>query len=190
LIFSPTTLDENHDKRANALHSLIPELTSFYPGDEFSCSAFPELKHLIHTGHKTIRGTSKFKESMFYAKMENTNERIEGTSPETTALECYKEGSVIATYSNQDLVSHSESVLSGVEDSDSPIFMTLSLQYPLAIASLIACASEQKKLFIPSTFSLDEITKQFQYQKSETLICDSALYSAPAGAAELETKPK
>jgi len=51
---------------------LIPELATFLPGDEFKCEAFPKLKSLIHTGHKTIRGTTKFKENMNYAKKENT----------------------------------------------------------------------------------------------------------------------
>ena len=53
-LFSPTTLDDEGNKRANQVHSLIPELDSFYPGDAFECEAFPHLEHLIHTGHKTI----------------------------------------------------------------------------------------------------------------------------------------
>ncbi len=47
-------------------------MAGFQDGDEFKCESFPKLTHLIHTGHKTIRGTSKFKENMLYAKQENT----------------------------------------------------------------------------------------------------------------------
>ncbi len=180
LLFSPMTLDESHEKRANALHGLIPELGSLYPGQEFTSSEFPNLKHVIHTGHKTIMGCSKFKETMFYAKMENTNHRIPGVSPEDTALECYQNGNRVASYSNQELVSHAESVHSDYLDGDKPVFVTLSMQYPLALASLIGAAHGQKKVFVPATYSLDEISKQLKMQESSTLICDSGLYAAPA----------
>ena len=72
-MFSPTTLDDQGVKRANALHTLIPELSEFYPGDAFSSSEFPDLEHVMHTGHKTIRGMTKFKENMFYAKRRHTH---------------------------------------------------------------------------------------------------------------------
>lgn len=89
LLFSPTTLDDNSEKRANSIYSLIPELSGFYPGDEFACETFPALKTLMHTGHKTIRGATKFKENMLYTKKALTNHRIPGTTAEATALECY-----------------------------------------------------------------------------------------------------
>jgi len=71
-IYSPSTLNSSNEKRANEIYKLIPELASFFPGDEFSCAAFPSLKNLIHTGHKTIRGTCKFKETMTYATQNTT----------------------------------------------------------------------------------------------------------------------
>ena len=73
MIFSPATVDEkSKEKRANEIFKLMPELGGLLPGDEFRTALFPKLQSLIHTGHKTIRGTSKFKESMLYAKKENT----------------------------------------------------------------------------------------------------------------------
>ena len=71
---------------------MIPELATFLPGDEFKCEAFPKLKSLIHTGHKTIRGTTKFKENMNYAKKENTLLWVPGTDANSTAFECFKGG--------------------------------------------------------------------------------------------------
>lgn len=72
LIFSPSTLNFDNTKRANEIYTLIPEISSFQLGDNFSCKAFPDLKVLMHTGHKSIRGASKFKENMSYVKKENT----------------------------------------------------------------------------------------------------------------------
>ena len=130
LLFSPTTVDEHGEKRANALHEHIPEIDSMYPGDEFSCAAFPELQHLIHTGHKTIHGMTKFKESMLYTKRRHTHQRIAGTSPETTVLECYRNGSKVASFTNQELVDKSDSFWSKSIASHgtlSPVFVTLSM---------------------------------------------------------------
>jgi acyl-CoA synthetase (AMP-forming)/AMP-acid ligase II len=160
LLFSPMTLDENKEKRANSLHSLIPELESIYPGDEFSCSAFPSLKHLIHTGHKTIPGTVKFKETMFYAKKANTNFRIPGCTADSTAFECYQNGNRIASYTNSEIVEHAESVhRQHFASTTKPVYVALNLQYPLAFASFIGAAANQKKVFVPGSYLLDEITK-------------------------------
>jgi len=129
LLFSPTTLNDNSDKRANLIHSLIPELSSFYPGDEFACEEFPALKTLMHTGHKTIRGTTKFKENMLYTKKALTNHRIPGTTPETTALECYKDGSKIQSFTQEQLVAQAELIFDShiaSTNSQIPVFSTVS----------------------------------------------------------------
>lgn len=44
LIFSPGTVNEaSKEKRANEIFGIIPELSSFLPGDEFKTAAFPKL---------------------------------------------------------------------------------------------------------------------------------------------------
>ena len=45
----------------------MPEPDSYYPGDELKLSNYPNLKNIVQTGHKNIRGTIKFKDSLVYA---------------------------------------------------------------------------------------------------------------------------
>jgi len=144
LVFSPGTVDEkSKEKRANELFKLIPELGGLLPGDEFKTALFPKLQTLIHTGHKTIRGTSKFKESMLYAKKENTSLRVPGTDANTVAFECFKGGEQLKSYTNQDLVSYAGKIASTHYTLDplSPIYMSLSFTYPLGFAAFLAAAS-------------------------------------------------
>lgn len=142
----------------------MPELSSYYPGDQIDLANFPSLKHLMHTGHKTIRGTTKFKENMFYAKKAFTNYRIAGSSPDALALECYRNGSQVTSFSNSDLVSQAESLLNNhlsSADSAHPIFMTLNTSYPLGLAAILGSAIGQKKIFHPATYNLKDIMHSF-----------------------------
>ena len=181
LLFSPTTLDSEGNKRANSLHTLIPELSGLYPGDEFSCDAFPELKHLIHTGHKTIRGMSKFKENMFYAKRRHTNRWIAGTTPDATALEAYKGGNLHKSFTNEQLVDQSGALWTSNfkrDDNLNPVFLTLPLSYPLGFATLLGAAANKSKVFVPSTYSLNSIAEAFKTQGADTLVCEQAMYES------------
>ena len=174
LIFSPSTLNQGNEKRANEIYKLVPEIAAFHAGDEFSCKNFPSLKTLMHTGHKTIRGASKFKENMSYVKKENTLLRIPGTSPEAVAIECYKGGEKFKQYSNSEIVKLADSFAKAHLSSKdlTPIFLTLTLSYPLGLVTLLGCAQAGRKAYLPASYNLSDIVAGFETQHSKTLVCD------------------
>ena len=67
LYFSPSTSNADKSTRLTYLQKLMPELDSYYPGDELKLSNYPNLKNIVQTGHKNIRGTLKFKDSLVFA---------------------------------------------------------------------------------------------------------------------------
>jgi|JI10StandDraft_1071094.scaffolds.fasta_scaffold1391212_1 hypothetical protein len=124
---------------------------------------FPKLTNVIHTGHKTIRGTSKFKESMLYAKKDNISLRIPGTEASWIAFECYWGGEMVKQYTNEDLVNAANEFASKYYNQDplNPIYLTLSLSTPLGFSAFLAAASSGRKIFHPSSYTLNELAKGF-----------------------------
>ena len=59
-----------------------------------------------------------------------------------------------------------------------PLFLTLSLSYPLGFACLLGAASHKSKVFVPSTYSLNSIAHAFKTQGADTLVCESAMYQS------------
>lgn len=179
LLISPHTKLDGNNQRANLLLDLIPELTESRPGQKFASDNFPNLTNIIHTGHVTIRGTTKFKENMLYTHRSLTNYRIANPEADGVAFECYKGGEQICSYTNSELIAKAEDIwknyLKG-EDKQLPIFLTLSLQYPLGFATLLSSIMNGRKVFVPSTFNISKIAKSFGYQKSEVLICEEDVY--------------
>jgi hypothetical protein len=118
----------------------------------------------MHTGHKTIRGASKFKENMSYVTKDNTLLRIPGTSPETVAILSYWGGMVHKQYTNAEIVELSEQFsASHLKGEDiSPVYLSLTLSYPLGMVALIGCAAAGWKAYIPSTYNLADITSGLQ----------------------------
>jgi len=57
-----------------------------------------------------------------------------------------------------------------------PIFMSLDLETPLGFASFLANASNQRKVFIPSTFNASTILKSVRTQQSPDLVCDEDFF--------------
>ena len=45
----------------------MPELATMYAGDEIALSKYPNLKHVVQTGHSAIRGVNKFRDLAVYA---------------------------------------------------------------------------------------------------------------------------
>ncbi len=45
------------------------------------------------------------------------------------------------------------------------------------MATFLANAANQKKVFVPSTFNVSKIMKSLQLQKTDLLVCDAELYS-------------
>lgn len=57
-----------------------------------------------------------------------------------------------------------------------PVFMSLDLETPLGFASFLANASNQRKVFVPSTFNMSTILKSVGAQQSHDLVCDKDFY--------------
>jgi hypothetical protein len=179
LLVSPHTRLDGNNQRANLLLDLVPELASAYPGERVLFSNFPNLKNIIHTGHVSIRGTTKFKESMLYTNKSLTNLRIPGPSEDALAMECYIKGDQVSSLTQSELVSKAEEIwkeyLNG-DDKNLPVFLTLSLQYPLGFATFIGSLMNGRKVFIPSTYNVAKIAKNFHTQKSDVLICEDEVF--------------
>jgi len=67
LLISPDTAVADKQIRADFLASLMPELSKMYLGDELKLAKFPQLKQIVQTGFKHIRGVNLFKDLTVYA---------------------------------------------------------------------------------------------------------------------------
>lgn len=179
LLLSPHTKLDGKTQRANLLMDLVPELADAYPGQRIEFSNFPNLRSVMHTAHTTIRGTSKFKENMLYTKKSLTNLRMEGSEAKNLAMECYSQGDKVASLTNGDLIKKAKQIwkshLNG-DDKTLPVFLTLSLQYPLGFATFLSSVMNGRKVFIPSTYNIAKITKSFNFQKSDVLVCEDEVF--------------
>jgi len=64
--------------------------------------------------------------------------------------------------------------------------MSLNLETPLGFATFLANASNQRKVFVPSSFNMSSIIKSLGRQESTELVCDKDFYEleAPGPMAE------
>lgn len=180
LMLSPHTKTDGTNQRANLLLDILPELVSSYPGQDITFRDFPNLKHVVHTGHVSIRGTTKFKENMLYTKKSLTNFRIPGCNSTDLALECFSKGKLLESYTHKDITSKADELWRkylNTDDKIHPVFLTVSLKYPLGLATLIACTQNGRKVFIPSTYNIAKIAKSFSHQKSDVLVCEEDVFS-------------
>lgn len=180
LLVSPHTKSSENNQRANQLLDLVPELIRAKPGEKVKFDHFPHLTNVIHTGHVSIRGATKFKETMLYAKKSMTNLRIPGSESNSLAMECFSGGDRVASLTNHEFVKSAVEIWDRYLNGDNkllPVFLTLSLQYPLGFASLLACVHGGRKAFVPSTYNLAKIAKSFNNQKSDVLICEDDLFN-------------
>ena len=189
LLLSPHTKQDGNHKRANLLLELMPELADYYPGQKLVIDNFPNLTNIIHTGHSTIRGTNKFKESLVYTKPHLTNMKIHGSAKSDLAMEFYSKGDLLTSLTNDELLKKAKEVWKKyLSDGEKhlPVFMTLSLQTPLGFASFLASVTNGRKVFVPSTYNMAKISKSFNFQRSDVLVCDEEVYNfeAPEHKAE------
>jgi hypothetical protein len=183
LLISPHTKNDGKQQRANILLELIPELSEHFPGQSLSIDNFPNLSNIMHTGHSTIRGTIKFKESLLYTNPRYSNLKIPGASGDNLAFEFYEKGDLKTSMTNAELLKESKDVwnkyLKG-GDSTYPVFLTLSLTTPLGFVTFISSITNGRKVFVPGTYNMAKITKSFGFQRSDTLVCDKEVYNFEA----------
>lgn len=189
LMFSPHTKVDGHNQRANLLLELMPELIDHRPGQNLNVDNFPELRNVIHTGHSTIRGTTKFKETLLYTKPNLTTLKLPGTTGDANAIEYYKEGEYVSAITNTEILGKSKEVWNShlsQGNKSLPVFLTLSLQTPLGFTTFISSITNGRKVFVPSSYNVAKIAKSFGFQKSDLLVCDEALYSFEAPEHKVE----
>ena len=69
--------------------------------------------------------------------------------------------------------------------------MSLDLETPLGFATFMANASNQRKVFIPSTFNMSTILRSVSAQQATDLVCDQDFYELQApGPVAAEYKEK
>ena len=181
-MLSPSTVisQDGHNTltRQTYLHKLMPELHSLYPGDELALQNYPHLKQIVQLSHTTIRGVIKYKDSMVYANPRLSNQQLPENAASDVSYVTYQNGKESSTITSGDMTSYSQSLWSNhlSQTSESPLFLTLNLETPLALASVLAANINFKKVYIPATFSMTQILGKIHTQKSHILICDQELF--------------
>ena len=126
-----------------------------------------------------------------------------------TIFECYRNGSRVSSITSGELAEYSSELWSkhfsatsgdttdphlfNVEvtggQTAKPVFVSLDLESPLGFATFLANASNQRKVFIPSTFNLSKVLKSIKTQASVDLVCDKAVFELePPGPLAQEYK--
>ena len=102
---------------------------------------------------------------MVYANPKLTTLSIPENSPSDTVFESYANGRQVASHSNSDIVSLSERMYSThfSQAGNSPVFMCLDLETPLALASFLGNNANMHKVFIPGTFNMNKIMEDIKH---------------------------
>jgi len=182
VIFSPSTqTDEENTTRLTFLQKLMPELSTLYSGEEMNLAKYPNLKHVIQTGHQAIRGVNKYRDVAVYANPAMSTRQIPENQGDWVTHVAYKGGKEVTSITSSDLVSKSQSLwdssLSKSGDEKKPVFMACDLENPVGFAAFLACSSNFKKVFIPGTFSMSQMLHSVPRQASTQVVCDSEFYS-------------
>lgn len=138
----------------------MPELDNSYAGDELKLSKYPSLRHIVQTGFTKIRGVNMFKDVAVYANPSLSNYSIPTNSSDAVTHLYLKEGREVRSLTSSEFVIASEdlwqSYLQGSNESENkelPIFFSTDLEKPLGFATILACSTHLKKLFVPGTFN-------------------------------------
>jgi len=185
LFFSPSThIGETQHTRKTFLQKLMPELDNMYAGDELKLSKYPSLRHIVQTGFTKMRGVNMFKDVAVYANPSLSNYSIPTNSANAVTHLYLKDGREVRSLTSSEFVSASEdlwqSYLQGSgegENKDLPIFFSTDLEKPLGFATVLACSTHLKKLFVPGTFNASKMVKSLPRQGSSFMVCDEDLYN-------------
>ena len=143
----------------------MPELEALYPGEKLSMSSFPSLQMISHTGHSSIRGTIKFKDTMFYADADMTTLQIPENRADATVFEVYQGGSLAHTYSSSDMLDHAQKIYDSHfagGDALAPVFMPLDLETPLGFACFLGNNLNGRKVFVPANYNMTRIIRSLE----------------------------
>ena len=184
LIFSPDSQVTEEKTRADVVNSLAPELSKMYPGQALNLAKFPSLKHIVQTGHNAMRGVNKFRDLPVYARPTISSRQIPTNEPMFTSHVALQGGQKVASFTSGEMVDYAtelwDSYLNMTKTNEhaiQPVFMSADLETPFGFASLLACTSNLKKLFIPASFNMSKMLKSVPRQHSTFLICDEDFFN-------------
>ena len=112
---------------------------------------------------------------MVYANPRLTPMEIPENRPDDTVYKTYSNGKQTASYTNSEITRFADSLYStyfAETDKTRPVFMSLDLETPLALATFLANNSHLHKVFIPASFNMSKILTNIKHQESEVLVCD------------------
>ena len=93
VVFSPSTqTEEENVTRQTFLQKLMPELSTLYAGQEINLAKYPNLKHVIQTGHNGIRGVNKYRDVAVYANPAMSTRQIPENQGNWVTHVAYKGG--------------------------------------------------------------------------------------------------
>lgn len=97
---------------------------------------------------------------MVYSNPKLSTRELPENSPSDVAFESYINGKQESSFTQADIVNASNDLWSnhfskfaGVN----PIFMSLNLETPLALATFVASNSNLQKVYIPATFNMNKL---------------------------------
>jgi hypothetical protein len=85
----------------------MPELEKLYPGDALKLSNYPLLKSIVQSGHSTIRGTIKFKDSLVYANTKMSAFTLPQNDSSAILFESYREGKRVGNITSGEIAQKS-----------------------------------------------------------------------------------
>ena len=107
LIISTSTETGEGQTRLTFLQQMMPELSTMYAGDELNLAKFPNLQHIIQTGHTAHRGINKFRDLAVYANPAMSTRQIPENQGDWVTHIAYKGGQEVASITSKDLVDKS-----------------------------------------------------------------------------------
>ena len=145
-----------------------------------------------------MRGVHTFKDALVYANPKYNCFSLPANSASTGLFECFRGGNRVSEISNGDIAQHAQGLWENhfsesagdIEDGSlfnyevrsgdtcRPVFMSVDLETPLGFSSFIANSSNQRKVFVPSTFNMSKILKSIAAQESHDLVCDQDFFEA------------
>ena len=152
-----------------------------YAGDEIALAKYPNLKHIVQTGHSAIRGVNKFRDLAVYANPAMSTRQIPENQGDWVTHVSYKGGKEAVSLTSSELVSKATNMwdthLSSSGNEKSPIFMACDFESPVGFTAFLAAASNCKKVFVPGTFNMSQMLHSVPRQSSQMVVCDEDFYS-------------
>ena len=119
------------------LCNLMPQLEKTYLGEELNISGYPNLHHIIQTGHGHLAGINRFKDVAVYTGPNSSPYRIPENDPSANCITVLKNGQTHVSYTGSQLVDYAKN--SAKADSEVS-FINTCLQRPYGFGTVLSSA--------------------------------------------------